>query len=97
VQGHSEDVEAWLNRHHHNLEDLARDTQLGGDVIELISLLVLTGHGDEEVYVELAGRIVSSDGQRNPLEHAPDAIRTIRELATDMTHDQGGSNTDQGV
>lgn len=58
-----------------------RDTRLGADVVGFIALLVLTGHSDEEIYAELAGHIVSPDGQRNPLEQAPEAIEVIRGLA----------------
>jgi len=81
VPDHVNDIELWLKRHQDALEQLVRETRLGVDVVGFIALLVLTGHSDEEIYEEIGAYLVSPDGQRNPLQHAPEAIAAIRGLA----------------
>jgi hypothetical protein len=80
VHDHADDLEGWLKEHEDHLGRLVEETRLGSDVIQLIALLILTEHTDEEIYDDLTAHTVSVNSGHNPLRMVPQAIERIRRL-----------------
>lgn len=74
------DAEEWFSMHAEQLDEIGRETELGPDLMHLASALVLRGLSDDEIYLHLRLRLISSDGERDHLARAPHALERIREL-----------------
>jgi hypothetical protein len=74
------DIEHWLASHVDALERVAGEVHLDPNVVFTIAVLVLAGFEDQEVLSDLRVSLVIPNGDSDPLEAAPRAIRQVREL-----------------
>jgi hypothetical protein len=74
------DIERWIHTHESELRELAERRGAHDDTVHFLAALVLGGSTDTDIYEHLRELVPSFDGQRSPLEGAPELIDEVRRL-----------------
>ena len=74
--------ERWIDLHEAELRELAERTDTHDDTVHFLAALVLAGWTDDAIYEQLRELIPSLDGQRSPLEDAPELLDAVRHLVS---------------
>ena len=73
----------WVHDHRGDLEEISVRHDTDEHVVRGLTVMVLSGYSDEEVFADLGHEILVFDGQCNPLHDTPEILTEIRRLVAE--------------